>query len=101
MLTFKRPSAAVYQIRQSIHAFNETVHSDTYYGRDPSGRWWRSEKIPPLLEAVAGRPPTVDVAGMPMPSMVCTPMDTRQSAFFLKNYWPKLEGLAVGEERWT
>lgn len=100
MLTFKRPTEVVYQITQTFHAFNKPVLHEAYYGRDPSGRWWRSEKMPPLLEAVAGRPPMVDVAGMPMPSMICTPMDARQAAFFLKNYWPKLEGLAVGEESW-
>lgn len=101
MLTFKRPTEAIYQITQTFHAFHDTVDSDTYYGRDTSGRWWRSERMPELLEAVAGRPPMMDVAGTPMPSMVCIPMDARQAAFFLKNYWPKLEGLAVGEERGT
>ena len=98
MLTFKRPTEAVYQITQTIHAFNDTMHWDTYYGRDPNGQWWRSEQVPQLLEAIAGRPPMVDVAGVPMPSMVCIPMNDQQVAFFLKYYWPKLESLAVGEE---
>lgn len=98
MLTFKRPTETVYQLRQYVLGFNDTITSDTYYGRDPTGQWWRSERIPELLEALAGRRPVVDVAGIPMPSMVCTRMDDRQVAFFLKNYWPKLESLAVGEE---
>ena len=98
MLIFKRPAEAVYQLSQYIFGFHDTITSHTYYGRDPNGQWWRSEQVPQLLEAIAGRPPMVDVAGAPMPSMVCIPMDERQVALFLKNYWPKLESLAVGEE---